>query len=324
MSTRSIGFLQLRRRETPARRRIDVIANPASGQSDEPLLRTLNAIFKAARIDWDISITNEKGDGQRLAREAVAAGSAAVVVYGGDGTVVEVASGLIGSQVPLGILPGGTANMMSRAYGIPQELEAAASLIASPDHGIYPAYIGQVGDEFFFQLVGIGMEARIVEGADRAAKDRLGNLAYTLAALRALTNPQNAHYRLELDGGQVIEEDGVTCLIAKMGNLGIPSLEQSPTTADPDSALMDIAILRQANLAGLLSLATTVVSGNPNPEMVPHWQAHEVVVTTDPPESVQADGELIGQTPVVVKMIQEPIQLIVPPETVQKKQRPAD
>ena len=310
--TRVVGLMNLRHREPPPHRRVDVIANPASGQSEEPLLRTLNNVFKAAGIDWDLSITKEKGDAQRLAQEAVAAGATAVAVYGGDGTVVEAASGLVGSQVPLGILPGGTANMMSRAYGIPQDLEEAVSLIARPDHAIYPVHLGQVGDGYFFQLVGIGMEAKIVEGADRSAKDRLGNLAYTLAALRALTNPQNAHYRLELDDGRVVEEDGVTCLIAKTGNLGIPSLEQSQKTADPDAALLDIAILRQANLAGLLSLATTVVSGNVNPEMIPHWQAREVTVHTDPPESIQADGEIIGKTPVKVKILQEPIQLIVP------------
>jgi diacylglycerol kinase (ATP) len=300
--------------------KVVVITNPAAGQ-DQPFLKPVNAIFRAADLIWEISLTMEGGDGQRLAKKAVAEGADIVVAFGGDGTVVDVASGLIGTQVPLGILPGGTSNMMSRAFGIPQDIEAAATLIANLSaHKLYPVFIGKAGENYFQQLVGIGMEAQIIEGADRSAKDRLGFFAYVLAGLRALGDPQNAHYRIELDDGQVVEDDGVTCLVAKVGNLGIPSLEQSATTADSDQPLMDIVVIRQVDLPSLLSLAGTVVSGNENPEKLPHWQARRVTVTSDPVQTVQADGELIGKTPISVEVLHPPIQLIVPPETVDKKQ----
>ncbi|HEX9012027.1 MAG TPA: diacylglycerol kinase family protein, partial [Anaerolineaceae bacterium] len=219
-----------------------VITNPAAGQ-DQPFLKPVNEIFRGANLYWNVDLTMEMGDGRRLAQEAVAKGVHTVVAFGGDGTVVDVASGLVGKQVPLGILPGGTSNMMSRAFGIPQDIQAAARLIADPDaHRLYPIYIGNAGEHFFQQLVGIGMEAQMVEGADRQAKDRLGFFAYILAGLRALTSPKNARYRIEMDDGQVVEEEGVTCLIAKVGNLGIPSLEKSENTADSDSPLMDIVV----------------------------------------------------------------------------------
>ncbi len=323
IANRFAGFFHQRHKREEKPRLIHVIANPAAGQNEQPLLKTLNSIFKSADIDWQIFVTKKTGDGQRLAREAVTAGADMVAVYGGDGTVTDVASGLVGSSIPLGVLPGGTANMMSRAYGIPQDLDSAVALIASHDHAVYPIHIGQIDDHYFLQLVGIGMEAKIVEGADRAAKDRLGILAYTLAGLRALTDPQTARYHLSLDGNRSEEDEGVTCLVAIIGNLGIPSLENSPTTADPGSGLMDIAILRQANLGSLVSLANTVVSGNENPDVIHHWQAREVNIQVDPDEGVQADGEFLGKTPVTINVLQEPISLIVPSETVEKKQKGA-
>jgi YegS/Rv2252/BmrU family lipid kinase len=301
-------------------KKVIVIANPASGQ-EQPFLKTVNAIFRAADLVWDISLTMQAGDGHRLAKEAAAGGADIVVAFGGDGTVIEVASALIGTNVPVGILPGGTSNMMSRAFGIPQNIEGAATLIANPSaHRTYPVYLGKAGEHYFQQLIGIGLEAQIVEGADRSAKDRLGFFAYVLAGLRALGDPKNAHYRIELENGEVVEEDGVTCLVAKVGNLGIPALEGSVTTADADAPLMDIVVVHQADLPSLLSLAGTVVSGTENPEKLKHWQARRVTVDAHPAQTIQADGELIGKTPISVEILHPPIQLIVPPETVDKKQ----
>jgi diacylglycerol kinase family enzyme len=155
-------------------RDVVVVTNPSAGQ-DQPFLKQMNAVFKAAGLTWEISLTMKGGDGNLIARRAADDGARVVVAFGGDGTVVDVASGLVGTQVPLGIIPGGTANMMSRAFGIPQEIEAAAALIANHSREqIYPVYIGKANQSYFQQLIGIGLEAQIVEGADRAAKDKLG------------------------------------------------------------------------------------------------------------------------------------------------------
>ena len=313
-------FRSNREKQPPARRDVIVVTNPSAGQ-DQPFLKLLNSVFKTANLTWDVRLTMQEGDGKLLAEEAVARGAKVVVAFGGDGTVVDVASGLIGTKVPLGILPGGTSNMMSRAFNIPQDLESAAALIASHYSGqAYPVYIGKANDHYFQQLIGIGTQAQMVEGADRSAKDRLGFFAYILAGLRALSNPQNARYRIELDNGQVVEEEGVTCLVAKVGNLGIPSLEQAPTTADPDAPLLDIVIVRQANLPALLSLAGTVISGNEDAQNMLHWQARRVRVSSTPQQTIQADGEMIGTTPITVEILHPPVRLIVPAGTLEKKQ----
>ena len=107
---------------------IHIIINPASGRT-EPILSIINSAMKEAGIHWDISVTKEKGDGLQLAKAAVKQGADVVCVYGGDGTVMEVMSGLMGSEVPLAILPGGSANIMASELNIPQDLKEACKLI---------------------------------------------------------------------------------------------------------------------------------------------------------------------------------------------------
>lgn len=294
-------------------RRVYVIVNPAAGQ-DQPFIKTLNTAFRAANADWDIAITKEPGDGRRLAQRAVAAGYNAVAVYGGDGTVTEVASGLAGSNVPLAILPGGTANVMSVELGIPRDLAAASELIWNPQAGLRVVDMGLVNGEYFLLRVGIGLEAQMVETADRDFKNRYGILSYSLAALQALRDPPIARYRLTLDG-ETVETEGLTCIIANSANLALPGLALAPGVDVADGKL-DVLIVRSADLSALLSVAASVVTGSAVPPALLHWQACEIEVSADPPQTVQGDGEMLGQTPTRVKIVPQAARIIVPPTTV--------
>jgi diacylglycerol kinase (ATP) len=138
--------------------RVFVVINPAAGQ-DQPILKSLNKIFQENGVDWDIAITKDRGDGQRLAREAVRAGVDLVVVNGGDGTVMECASGLIGSNVPMVILPGGTANVMARELGLPFDLIEALTLAVNPEAVIRSVDMGQVGEHYFLLRAGMGFRS---------------------------------------------------------------------------------------------------------------------------------------------------------------------
>ena len=88
-------------------KKVHVIINPAAGH-DEPILNVLNHVFHPAGVEWDNSLTHQSGDATRLAAEAAASGVDLVAAYGGDGTQMEVANGLMGTGVPQAILPGGT------------------------------------------------------------------------------------------------------------------------------------------------------------------------------------------------------------------------
>ncbi len=289
--------------------RLQVILNPAAGQ-DEAVLPTLNRVFREADIEWDVSLTHERGDARRLAREAVQAGAELVAAYGGDGTVMETASGLIGSDVPLGILPGGTANVMAIELGVPRELEAAARLLLAPDVERRALDVGRVGEEHFLLRLGTGFEAVVIEGAERELKDRMGTLAYILSAIKALREPPQTTYRLLLDD-ESVQIEGMSCLVANSGNLGLPGLALHPKI-DVSDGLLDVVVIRQADFDTLLSLAASVAGVENVPESLPHWQVRRVRIESDPVQDVQADGEMIGETPIEVEVVPQALQVVVP------------
>ena len=281
-------------------RKIFVVVNPASGQP-QPILNTLNSVFHPLGVDWDVKITKESGDAERLASQAAASGVDVVAAYGGDGTVMEAARGLFDSQTPLAILPGGTANLMSVELGIPKNLAQAVAIAANPDSRLRLVDAGLFGGQTHFLLrVGLGFAARKVEIADRDLKDRYGIMAYSIGSLKALGETKPAHYRLTLDGQQY-ETQGFTCLVDNAGNIGFAGLGLKSILVD--DGLLDVIIVRDARIRSWIAVGAGVGSGKLNPEYILHWQAREITIEADPPQPVQMDGEMAGETPVSVQVI---------------------
>lgn len=108
--------------------------------------------------------------------------------------------------------------------------------------------IGAANDHLFLQRFGAGIEAEITRTADRAAKDRLGALAYVTAAVQARGQAKISRYSLELDG-QRLEIDGLACMVAVAATLGISGVVISPDVRI-DDGLLDVFVIRRADLAG--------------------------------------------------------------------------
>lgn len=283
-----------------------VIINPASGQ-DRPILGTLNRAFHAANVNWDVGITKQDGDALRLAREAAAAGVDAVAVYGGDGTVMQVASGLSGTTIPLAIFPGGTANVMSVELGVPNDLEQAVALVCGAARQIRTIDMGRLRDQFFLLRLSIGYLARMTEGAAREDKHKMGVLAYAFSAIKALPQAESVRFQLSIDGKQV-EAEGVTCVIGNSGNLGVPGLTLSQQM-DVSDGLLDVVVLKNADLLELAKVIGNAVGGVEN---LPHWQGREISLVADPPQPIECDGEMIEPTPVAVSVVPASLRVIVP------------
>jgi YegS/Rv2252/BmrU family lipid kinase len=255
-------------------------------------------------------VTKQAGDASRLARQAADEGADAVIAYGGDGTVMEVATGLRGTGVPMGVLPGGTANVVALELGLPTDLAGACAMLVSANTIVRPVDMIGVGDQAFLVRVSCGLEAAMVEGADREKKDRMGWLAYALAGLQALRDPQPVRYRLTLDGLPV-EAEGLTCMVANSGLIGKTTFSLAPNVSVYDG-ILDLLVIRAADLTSVVALAASVVSGGPEPEPLLHWQAREITVEASVEQTVQGDGELIGTTPVSVHVLPGAVGVIVP------------
>lgn len=289
---------------------IRVIVNPAAGQ-DEPALKVFNRVFREAGYHWDLRITLNPGDAKQLAREAVAEGASIVVAYGGDGSIMEVAAGLIDTGVPLGIIPGGTGNVFAIELGIPRDTEAACSLIVSPNPTLRSVDVGMVGDIHFVERAGVGMEAAVARAADREAKNKYGIFAYVISTFQYLTEPEIVHYYLNIDGKE-IHCEGLGCIVANSGAIGLGKLVFSPEISVSDGFL-DVFVVDKTDLATLISMAASAIGNNDLHGILPHWKGKNIFISADPPQEVQADGEVIGTSPVEIHLLEQAVKVIVPP-----------
>jgi diacylglycerol kinase (ATP) len=290
-------------------KKIHVIINPASGIA-EPVLTDLNWAFKEAGVEWEALVTKDAGDAANFARQALKKEVDVIAMYGGDGTVMEVANELKGSTTPMAILPGGTANVMAKELGIPVDLPRAIALMLGEDHEIREVDIGEAKDRCFLVRLSIGILASMEENAERQTKARMGTLAYVLAGLQAIRDPTVAHYKITIDG-ETFEAEGVGAFLANSGNVGIQGLSLVHTISVSDG-LLDLLVIQKANLGSLLQMAATAIVGDDPPPVLQHWQGREITVSTDPVQSVTLDGEPWSETPVTIHISEQKLRVIVP------------
>ena len=292
--------------------KVHIIINPASGQS-QPILNQLNDVFHPAGVQWDISITQQSGDATRFTRRAVADGADVIGAYGGDGTVMEVAEGVAGGKIPMAILPGGTANLMSLELGIPKDLTKAAQIMIDPESAIRHVDMGQVGEKKFMLRVGIGFAGEKVKLADRELKDRWGILAYSIAGLKALTTVSQAHYKFTIDGVEY-QTEGKTCLIDNAGSLGMQGVTAAKSISVSDG-LLDVIVVRDASVSSLIAVGGMILDRDIDTQAVQHWQGREISIECDPPQTVQGDGEMWDPTPISAKVLPGALPILTTPET---------
>jgi len=299
---------------------IFVIINPASG-GDEPVLNTLNTVFNEAGWEWDIGVTKQSGDGRQMAQEAARSGYDVVAIYGGDGSVMEAATGLLESEIPLAIFPGGTANVFSKELGIPQKLLEASKLAVQGPNKVRKVDMGLMNGETYFVLrYATGWEAEMADIADRDLKDRVGKLAYTVGGVEAIGRNLNAHYRFTLDG-QVQECEGVTCMVANTGNMGIPGVTVNlAPDSDVSDGLLDVVVYSRSKKSVWTKVLTFNVARSDDEinedleslKLRYHWKARKIRIETDPPLKINLDGEIIGETPSDIEVVSQAVSVLTP------------
>lgn len=284
--------------------RVFVAINPASG-GNEPILNTLSDVFSQHDISWEVGLTQAYGDGQWLARQAIEQGYDIVAAYGGDGTVTDVASGLIGSQVPMAILPGGTGNVIAKEFRLPLTLAEAIGVIASGQ----PRRVdmGRLGEAYFMLRCDIGLTANVTEDASRELKDRSGLFAYLLSLF--FTDKSRTVYRLTVDGEQ-IEAEGVTCMVANIGAAGSLDLELKPAVAC-DDGLLDIFVVRTISEAVASAVTQIIPLSDDRQVEMQRWTGRKITVDAVETQKVGFDGEMYGETPITAEVVPGAVTVIV-------------
>ena len=299
--------------------KIEVVVNPAPSRRI-PLLAILNQAFRDAGIRWDISITHGPGDGSVLARKAVEDGAEVVAVYGGDGTVMEVAAGLLGTDVPMLILGGGTGNLVASELRLPTQLEKGCELVCGERYFTKRIDVGMMGEQPFLLRIGCGIEVGVVQEATRELKDQFGKLAYVWAGIKQLQETPEAKYQIVLDGKEIIEASGVACVVANAGTVGVGRLTLAPSVDVCDGKL-DVFLLKRANIEGIVQLAGKMtgldrligdeVFDLDASQMVTQWAVETVEIRTNPVLDIQVDGDVIAKTPQTIRVLPSALRVVV-------------
>ncbi len=288
-----------------------LIFNPAAGRRRRRRFERVAGALAEAGVRFAVADTACSGDAERLAREAALSGERLVVAAGGDGTIAEVANGIAGTGAALGVIPTGTANVFAHELGLPFRPAAiAATLAAGHRRDVLPgcARFGDGRERLFIQMLGVGFDAAVVAALDAALKRRIGKGAYVVETLRQLASWPFPRLTLRLDG-EAVEAAQV---IATKGRFYGGRFLLAPGTA-PDRAGLTACVfarggLGAATLAGL-ALPLGLVA------RVPGFAARRVSgLAIEAPAGlpVQADGDLVGVTPVSLGDAAATLSVIVP------------
>jgi len=318
-------------RAGPARHRALTSMRPAAIVINSTLARDLGRFRRrcreaAAAGGWEPSFLETTLDerGLGLAGAAVAAGARLVVAAGGDGTVRACAQALAGTQVPLGIVPLGTANLAARALGIPPRLggslaaafggherriDLAVAGAASGDAGARA--VGAAGLTFA-AMAGIGLDAEVVAATPRLLKRRAGWLAYAVAGAAHLAG-RGERFTVRLDDDEPLVRQARCVVVGNAGLLpgGFTLLPQ----ARLDDGLLDVGILAPSGAAGWLRVAHRVLarSGRGGSQLERH-QARRVEIKAETELPREVDGEVItpGRS-LTVTLLRRALTVRVPP-----------
>jgi diacylglycerol kinase (ATP) len=282
-------------------RRAAVIVNPTKF-SDTATVR--RQVTKAcldhgwAEPLWLETTADDTGHGQSV--QALAAGVELVCPLGGDGTVREVAQVMVGTGVPVGLLPGGTGNLLARTLGLPID-DLGAALRVALTGSARSVDVGRVAfdvsgederprERVFLVMAGLGFDAAMMEGAPERLKARVGWLAYAVSGLRNLRGP-DVRVRVTVDDHPSFRRRVRTVLVGNSGTLtgGIVLMPE----ASVDDGWLDAVAMSPQGVLGWAAVAARVLTKGGH-ERVEHIRCRQIEVHTDRPQQAQLDGDTVG------------------------------
>jgi len=217
-----------------------------------------------------------------------------ILVAGGDGTVMEVVNGMMreGVDVPLAIVPTGTANFVARAFGLPTDFEEAMRLaILGANRRVD---VGQCGDRYFLLGVGLGIAERFVTETEEAEKKRLGWMAY-LRNLATEVRAPRMTYCIEQEGEKPIHLTGVALVVVNAAAFGAAKPVSSEVR--PDDGKLDIVVLHRLGLRDAMRIGWKALFGEVTHDSeVTHWPLESFVISSEPKVPIQVDGDDVGQS----------------------------
>lgn len=267
---------------------INPIAGGGKAKGTRPIIE---GYMKNTDFDYSIKMTDKPKDGARLAKEGVESGYTTIVAVGGDGTVNEVAIGILesGKEITLGILPSGTGNDMSRTLDIPSNIENA--LVKMLERKRKRVDIGIVNNSVFLNIASIGFDAEVVKNTEKFKEKIRSGFAYIIGILDTLIRFKGQRILIEIDDH--IMDKAISLVAVGNGRYyggGLPILPM----ASVEDGYFHVIVVNKVSRLKLLLLLPTIFFGKhiKLKRYVEIFKAKKVKLITDKETYLNVDGEI--------------------------------
>lgn len=292
-----------------------IITNPAAARTEELSIRAVVDTLRRGGWEVELRATGGPGDARRFALEAVAERLDVVGVFGGDGTTMQAAAALVGADTALGIIPGGTGNLLAGNLRIPPNpVRAARAMLTAR---IRPLDLGRMeradGPHYFAVACGAGYDARVMAETTTQEKHRWRFAAYIATVFRLMPELRSTTHHITVDGVDY-EAEAALVLVANCGEV-IPPLLRLRRGIAPDDGFLDVVVLRADSLVDSVRAVWELMrEGGPGggAGRIGYARGRVVTVETTPAQPVQLDGEPHGMTPFTAEVVPHAIRVLAP------------
>ena len=284
---------------------IVAIINPISGAGADPASAARRVALVRAEAERrglraDIHLTERAGHARELAAASAAAGADLVIVWGGDGTINEAGAGLLGSATAIGLVPAGSGNGLANVLAVPRD--PLTALAVAFDGSTRTIDAGLMAGRPFFNIAGIGFDARIAKLFNERGGGRRGGWPYVVIGVREGCRYRGADYHLKLDG----ETQHVRALLIAFANgREYGNGAQIAPQAELDDGLLDATVVGECRVmarfwhARHMAMGTAHLAPNVSITRITH-----AIVETEGPMEFHVDGEPgVAQGPIEVQML---------------------
>jgi len=293
-----------------------LIANPAAARTARVGIDLVANTLRSGGWEVEVLATQGSGHARQLAEYGVAEKVDVVAVFGGDGTTMQAAAALVGTDVPLGVIPGGTGHLLAGNLRIPPSpVRAARALLNARPR---PIDLGRMerpgGFQYFAVACGAGYDARVMAATLSQHKRRWGMAAYAATTLRLIASIESTLHVITIDGLRY-EVHAAMVLVANCGEV-IPRVVRLAPGITPTDGLLDVVVMRADNLWQSLHAVWALLRTGPatlgEATPVGHARGREIRVESEQVQPVQLDGEPGGETPFTASVVPGAIRIMVP------------
>jgi diacylglycerol kinase (ATP) len=293
-----------------------LITNPIAARNSPERTEIVRRTLVARGWRLDVEATTGPGHARRLAAEAVTMGLDAVIVLGGDGTTTQAASALVGTDVALGLVPGGTGNLLAGNLRIPSSPVPAAELIAlGRSRRIDLGRLDRSdGPHYFAVGCGAGADARIMGETATDAKRRFGMGGYIATIFRVLPEIRSTPVRITIDDTP-LERPAALVLALNCAEI-VPRVLRVREGAELDDGLLDLIVISadtpwEVIRAVWRVFQNVVVSGGETAYLA-YARGQRITIEASDPLPVQYDGEAAGSTPATISVVPGALRVMAP------------